>query len=125
MVEPQEEIEFGEQRIELRQWAAFILLVPGIGEPTLHLVGLNTLTGRGRVSSPVNGHHESQLSIRTSSGRVYALVGEPGAPHVCQAMVEQLTAGWRATVLSNVTATLFNSVRGSTGSPVTRRLLIH
>lgn len=110
VVEPRLETEFDEPPIELQEWAAFILLLPGLGVPTIHVVGFNAKTGKGRVSSPVTAVNSSERCVLTQSGRVYHVLGEPGAAVICRFALERLTATWHADVIEDVTRALFDVV---------------
>ncbi|QPF72685.1 hypothetical protein G8A07_06920 [Roseateles sp. DAIF2] len=100
-----------EPYVELRTWAVFMLFLPELGCPSLHAVGVNQLTGRGRVSSPLAGVHPFEARVISVSGRVYDLVGKPGPAGVCLAMAERLTMGWCADVMVNVSDTVFDLAR--------------
>lgn len=96
----------GESHIELTLWSVFLLFLPVLGVPTIHIVGVNCHTGRGRVSSPVVKVHTSGLRVITQSGRLYDLVGAPGEDAEGLAMLEGWATTWDAQVLENVTPTL-------------------
>lgn len=59
--------------LELAQWSVF---QTETGER--HFVGYNVTEGEGRVSSAVVSYDPETKQGRTSSGRIYQLVGEPG-----------------------------------------------
>lgn len=61
----------------LRSWAAFEVLVPGLGERTRHVAG-EVSDRSGRVSSPLVAIDDAIRSVVTRSGRVYQLVGRAG-----------------------------------------------
>lgn len=96
----------GEPHIELMLWSAFLLFLPILGSPTVHVVGINGLTGRARVSSPVAKVHATGQRVITQSGRLYGLLGAPGAPAYGRAMLADWSTAWDALVLDNVTPTL-------------------
>lgn len=96
----------GEPYIELMLWSAFLLLLPILGSPTVHVVGINGQTGRGRVSSPVAKVHATGQRVITQSGRLYGLLGAPGEPAYGKAMLADWATAWDALVLDNVTPTL-------------------
>lgn len=110
MLEPQAPIDFEEPSIELRHWAAFVLFVPQLERPSLHIVGSNQATGRSRISSAVTAVHISKQLVVTHS-RVYELVGEPGPIDTAVAALKGLTAAWHAQLLGNMTRTLFDPTR--------------
>lgn len=96
----------GKLYVELMLWSAFLLFVPVLGAPSIHVVGFNCRTGRGRVSSPVVKVHTSGLRVITLSGRLYDLVGAPGEPIQSREVLASWLDTWDAQVLDNVTPTL-------------------
>lgn len=96
----------GESHVELTLWSVFLLVLPVLGVPTIHVVGVNCHTGRGRVSSPVVKVHASGLRVITQSGRLYDLVGVPGSDAEGLAILDGWATTWDARVLENVTPTL-------------------
>lgn len=96
----------GDPHVELTLWSVFLLFLPVLGNPTIHVVGVNCRTGRGRVSSPVLKVHTSGLRVITQSGRLYDLVGAPGGDADGLAILGGWAATWDARVLENVTPTL-------------------
>lgn len=98
----------GEPYIELMLWSAFLLFLPILGSPTVHVVGINGQTGRARVSSPVVKVHTSGQRVITQSGRLYGLLGAPGAPAYGKALLADWATAWDALVLDNVTPTLMS-----------------
>lgn len=95
-----------EPLIELFDWSAFLMFLPALGSPSVHLVGLNLRSGRARVTSPVTRVHISGTRVITNSGRIYDLLGLPGSPDDCRAMMGSWVTTWDALILENVTATL-------------------
>jgi len=95
-----------EPLVELFDWSAFLIFLPALGLPSVHLVGINLQSGRSRVTSPVARVHVSGTRFITSSGRIYDLVGPSGSPDDCRAMMGSWLTTWNAKVLENVTATL-------------------
>jgi len=110
MLEPHSLIDFEEPSIELRDWAAFVLFVPQLERPSLHIVGSNQATGRRRISSPVVAVHISKQLVVTHS-RLYKLVGEPGPIDTAVAALKGLTTAWRAHLLGDMSRTLFDPER--------------
>lgn len=104
-------IDFGEPTIAISDWSAFLLAVPGLSMPSIHLVGTNLLTQRCRVSSPVTLVHASKLQVVTQSGRVYDLVGARGSGAGALLALEQLTATWNSEVVADITSWLFEAGR--------------
>jgi hypothetical protein len=96
----------GEPHIQLTRWSAFLLLLPVLGAPSIHVVGFNCQTGQGRVSSPLVKVHSSGLRVITQSGRLYDLIGAPGEPVQGQAVLANWLEARGALVLSNVTPVL-------------------
>lgn len=92
--------------VVLQDWAAFALLLPQLGQPSLHLLGTNLATGHARISSAVTAVHVSRHVVATQS-RAYDLVGEPGRASQNLAALKILTRGWRAELLGDMTRTLF------------------
>lgn len=95
-----------EPHVHLFDWSAFLLLLPAVDSPSIHLVGRNVQSGLTRVTSPVARVHMSGTRVITSSGRVYELLGTPGSPEECRAMMDFWAARWNAFVLQNVSSTL-------------------
>lgn len=92
--------------VTLKRWGAFALLVPDLGEPTLHVVGLNVRSRRGRVSSPVVKVHVTGRRLITRSGRTYDLSGAPGAQQDCLAILSSWATTWNASMLADLTEVL-------------------
>lgn len=88
--------------VVLHQWGAFLLLLPTLKEPTIHLVGINQATQLARVSSAVISTNASRSHWITSS-RIYRLAGPPSPAVFCISMLRTLTAGWRAALLADMT----------------------
>lgn len=65
-----------EPQVSLEDWSVFEVLVPGIGVKTRHFVGTNLHGREGRASSPIVEFDATTRQGRTSSGRVYQLVGK-------------------------------------------------
>lgn len=65
-----------EPQLCLDDWSAFEVLVPDIGIRTRHFVGTNLYGREGRASSPIVEFNAATRQGRTSSGRVYQLVGK-------------------------------------------------
>lgn len=96
----------GAPHVELALWSVFLLFLPVLGIPTIHVVGVNRRSGRGRVSSPVVKVHTSGMRVITQSGRLYDLVGVPGSDAAGLAILDDWATTWDARVLENVTSTL-------------------
>jgi hypothetical protein len=62
-----------EPEILLSSWR-----VMELGDGSRHFVGWNVYGREGRVSSSIVEFDNSKLTGRTSSGRVYKLLGDPG-----------------------------------------------
>lgn len=65
-----------EPQLRLDDWSVFEVLVPSIGVKTRHFVGTNLRGREGRASSPIVEFDSATRQGRTSSGRVYQLVGK-------------------------------------------------
>ena len=87
--------------VELRGWAAFEALLPGIGHPTLHFVGYNDAIGEGRVSSPILQFDGATKCGISRSGRIYRLVGGAGLGNDAQYVWARWLSTWDATELRN------------------------
>jgi hypothetical protein len=96
--------------VTLTDWAAFEVLVPELGAPTIHVVGYNAT--EGRVSSPVVKVDAGQHSVVTSTGRVYRLKGSPGLNGDAQYIWRRWLVIWKASVLSDATAALQSQIAG-------------
>ncbi|MFG6458390.1 hypothetical protein [Roseateles sp. BYS96W] len=114
-------LHFDAPTISISDWAAFLLAVPGLGMPSIHVVGTNLLTRRSRVSSPVTLVHPSKLQVVTQSRRIYELVGARGPRARSLLALERLTATWNADVVGDITNWLFEegniSTAGLAGRP--------
>ena len=110
----QQYVDLGVPQVVLSNWAAFLLVVPGLGMPTIHVVGTNQLTQRSRVSSPLALIHASKHQVVTQSKRVYDLVGDRGPAVGCHFALERLTATWDSEVVADITSWLFDA--GSIGT---------
>lgn len=64
-----------EPEVSLEDWSVFEVLVPGLKGRTRHFAGTNVYGREGRASSPILSFDASTRRGRTSSGRVYKLVG--------------------------------------------------
>jgi len=92
--------------VTLSHWGAFEVLVPELGEPTVHIVGINARSGEGRVTSPVAGVNEENRSVTTSTGRIYRLHGAPGITERGRYVWSRWVEQWDAEVLSNASPAL-------------------
>lgn len=99
----------GEPHVELYDWAAFLVLVPTLVWPSIHVVGANLQTGRARISSPVTRIHVAAQRLVTQSGRVYDLVGTAGPIEDCLAILDEWLRTYHAVVVTNLTDKLFRS----------------
>lgn len=77
-----------------------------LGKPTIHVVGVNCPTGRGRVSSPVKKVHTSGLRGIAQAGWLYDLVGAPASHADGLVILDDWATTWDARVLEDVTSTL-------------------
>jgi hypothetical protein len=90
--------------VTLTDWAAFEVLTPEIGEPTVHLVGCFGFVGR--VTSPLASVDAEQKAVVTQSGRVYRVAGPSGLRGGAVYVWQQWVRMWDAKVLSDATAAL-------------------
>lgn len=67
-----------EPQITLEQWKVFELTSELWENPTRHFVGYNRSGREGRVSSAIVEFDPITMVGKTSSGRIYKLVGESG-----------------------------------------------
>src|SRR5262245_7995036 len=74
-----------EAQICLIEWCVFERHDSG----SRHLVGRNTKTQRGRISTPLKSFDATTVSATTQSGRRYLLVGPP-----CDTEVRDAWAQW-------------------------------
>lgn len=90
-------------------WGAFEVLVPELGAPTIHVVGLRGAAGEGRVSSPVAKVDAATRSVVTSTGRRYRLVGATGMQGDALYVWQRWVRNWSAEVLSDAAPALLES----------------
>lgn len=90
-------------------WGAFEVLVPELGAPTIHVVGLRDAVGEGRVSSPVAKVDAPSRSVVTSTGRVYRLIGAPGMQGDANYVWRRWLLNWSAEVMSDAAPALVES----------------
>lgn len=64
-----------EPEVSLEDWSVFEVFVQDIGVRTRHFAGTNIYGREGRASSPIVSFDVATRQGRTSSGRVYRLVG--------------------------------------------------
>jgi hypothetical protein len=66
--------------VTLEGWSVREVPLHGLGSPwTRHLIGYSREDRQGQISSPVvSFDHENRCAV-TQSGRVYRLIGHPGA----------------------------------------------
>lgn len=102
--------------VSLVFWGAFEVLVPELGAPTIHVVGIRAQSGEGRVSSPVAKLDAPNRSVVTSTGRVYRLVGEPGVQGDADYVWRRWVFNWKADVLSDATPAMLNHFKAAEGS---------
>jgi ATP-dependent Lon protease len=88
----------------LRRWSVHEVKLAAFEAPTRHLVGYALEAGEGRVSSPIIELDSSTRRARTSSGRVYALDGEPGSHPDGEYVFERWQRIQEAQVLRDVTS---------------------
>lgn len=82
-------------------WRVFHCQLPGLnGATTTHLVGYSPRNREGRVSSPIKTFDPAKRLVKTRSGRVYEMCGDPGS---C-ADAEHTWAAWRRIHDANVVA---------------------
>jgi hypothetical protein len=94
----------GEQpSVTLTRWAAFDVLIPELGSPTVHVVGFFSEAGEGRVTSPVSRLKGSQRACVTRSGRTYRLDGPPGLNSQALYVWRQWKATWKVEVRGDAT----------------------
>jgi hypothetical protein len=87
-------------------WAAFEVRVPSLDTATVHLVGLRDASPVARVSSPVAQLAPDGFCVRTSTGRLYNLVGPPGLSFDGVVHWRRWLDYWTAEVMSDVTRAL-------------------
>lgn len=95
--------------VALVSWAAFEVLIPKLGKPTLHVAGVEEGAGGGRVSSPVAEVDSTRRSIVTRSGRVYRLGGPPGLGGDAEYVWQRWVESWNAQVLSDAVPMLLSA----------------
>lgn len=95
--------------VSLVCWGAFEVLVPELGAPTIHVVGIRAPSGEGRVSSPVEKVDAATRCVVTSTGRRYRLVGAPGVQGGADYVWRRWVFNWRAEVLSDAAPALLGS----------------
>lgn len=97
-------------------WGAFEVMVPELGAPTIHVVGIRAQSGEGRVSSPVAKVDAPNRSVVTSTGRVYRLVGAPGVQGDADYVWRRWVFNWRAEVLSDAAPAMLSHFEAAEGS---------
>lgn len=95
--------------VSLVCWGAFEVLVPELGAPTIHVVGIRAQSGEGRVSSPVEMVDAATRCVVTSTGRRYRLVGAPGMQGDALYVWQRWVRNWSAEVLSDAAPALLES----------------
>ena len=100
--------------VTLTDWAAFEVLTPEIGVPTVHLVGC--LGFIGRVTSPLASVDADQKAVVTQSGRVYRVAGPSGMRGGAVYVWQQWLRMWNAKVLGDATAALQQLLEAETNS---------
>ena len=103
----EEEVSF----IRLQLWGAFLLAIPSLDGPTVHLAGWNRATGRARVSSPVKIVMVRERRVITESGRIYEVAGKPGRTAFCLLALQGWAPALKTVVVANVTRKLFEGAR--------------
>lgn len=93
-------------RVLLAKWGAFEVRLPQFDVPTFHLVGLRDASVVARVSSPISQLSADGLRVRTSTGRLYDLVGPPGLTADALAHWRRWLGHWSAEVISDATDAL-------------------
>ncbi len=97
--------------IQLQLWGAFLLSIPSLGAPTVHLSGWNPATGRTRVSSPVKEVMVRERRVITASGRIYLVTGKPGRAAFGLLALQGWAPALKSVVVANVTRQLFEGPR--------------
>lgn len=97
--------------IQLQLWSAFLLSIPSLGGPTVHLSGWNPATGRVRVSSPVKEVMVRERRVITASGRVYLVTGKPGQAAFGLLALQGWPPALKSVMVANVTRQLFEGPR--------------
>nr|MCP5285407.1 hypothetical protein [Burkholderiaceae bacterium] len=87
----------------LHDWAVFEVLIPELGEPTVHVVGYIRCDGEGRALSPVQGFDSVTRCVATRSGSVYRLAGIPGMSSDAEYVWSRWRRLWSVTVLEDRT----------------------
>lgn len=93
-------------RVLLARWGAFQVRLPTFDAATVHLVGLRDASSIARVSSPVAQLACDGRCVRTSTGRLYILVGPPGLSDDAVVHWRRWLDYWTATVVGEVTQSL-------------------
>jgi len=99
--------------VTLDAWHAFLVLIPEIGKPTLHVVGEVEGTTLARITSPVVALCVSPLSVKTSSGRIYRLDGPPVVGIETEFAWQEWVEKWSVTVLRSAVPQLLEQVRSA------------
>ena len=60
------------------EWSVHEVSLSNLPDKTHHLVGYIVRQGLGRVSSAIQAFDREQMRIKTRSGRIYHLQGQPG-----------------------------------------------
>lgn len=90
----------------LAKWGAFEVRLPQFDVPTIHLVGLRDSSAVARVSSPISQLSADGLCVRTSTGKLYDLVGVPGLTADAVVHWRHWLEHWSAVVVSDATTGL-------------------
>lgn len=101
--------------IKLQLWGAFLLAIPSLDGPSVHLVGFNPATGRARVSSAVKVVMVRERRVITASGRIYEVLGKPGRAAFCLLALQGWAPAMKTVVVANVTRQLFDGARLAAG----------
>lgn len=103
--------------VSLVDWGAFEVLVPELGTPTIHVAGVRTASGEGRVSSPVARVDGAGRCVVTSTGRTYRLIGPPGLQGDANYVWNRWLWKWHAKVLSDAAPALLEAFAGAGEAP--------
>ena len=102
-----------EPDVTLTDSAAFEVLLPAIGNPTIHFVGCIERTGVCRVSSNLRVFDARNRFGVTASGRVYRLSGLHGLRSEAAAVWAMWQCVWDGTVLRDLSCTTMDRLISS------------
>ena len=95
-----------EPHTSMMNWRVFEVVLREQLRPSLHLVGYAFKLDEGRVSSAVQSLDLERMVAMTSSGRCYALLGEPGYDGRAEFVWREWVGATGARVIGDVTAKL-------------------